>query len=152
FGHGEVVNLHKTATYSFFVDRVLTQTEISGILMHGLVGQIAEPLTKIAETTETLTDDQWVLIAREIDWFALLATEGGRRLFESDPFASLTLRRFQFRVAAALDNPELATKVVISWDQELLRFDEFQNAPTFMVPRLAFQQMFNLTFLRLEVP
>lgn len=152
FDQRVVTNLHKTATYSFFVDGVLTQIEISGILMHGIVGQISEPLTRVAENTESLKDDQWVLIARDIDWFTLLATEAGTRLFESDPFASLILRRFQFRIAAALNNPEVATKVVIGWDQELLRFDEFKDRPSFIVPRLAFQQMFNLTFLRLEVP
>ena len=64
----------------------------------------------------------------------------------------LSLRRFQFRIAAAIENPELATKVVLSWDKELLLFHEFKEMPKFFIARLAVQQMFNLTFLRLEVP
>jgi hypothetical protein len=152
FDRQAVINLHKTAAYSFFVDRVLTQTEINGILFHGLVGQTPEPLQRIAEATDHLPENDWASIAREIEWFAHLAIETDTRLFESNPLTSLTLRRFQFRVAAENDDPEQATKVVLSWERELLRFDEFKQMPKFIVPRLALQQMFNLTFLRLEVP
>ncbi|HEY0321402.1 MAG TPA: hypothetical protein VGC66_10630 [Pyrinomonadaceae bacterium] len=148
-----VSNLHKTATYSFFAENRLSQWEISGILFHGLLGQIAEPLDRIAHVTEDINEKDWAVIAHHIDWFVHIATETEGWLFESNPITSLTLRRLQFRVAAEIDSMGLAPKVVSSWDKELLRFDkEFNETPKFFVVRLAVQQMFNTTLFRLEVP
>jgi hypothetical protein len=152
FGQQGVNYLHKTATYSFFAEDVLTPTEINGILIHGLLGEAPEPLDRIAQVTETVKGDDWALIARELDWFAHLATDSDERLFKSNPITSLNLRRLQFRIAAAIDSARLAPKVVLSWDKELQRFDEFRDTPKFFFVRLALQQMFNTILFRLEVP
>jgi hypothetical protein len=152
FGQEEVHYLHKTATYSFFAENKLTPREISGILIHGLIGETSEPLDRIAQATEAVKGDDWALIARELDWFAHLATDSDERLFKSNPITSLNLRRLQFRIAAAIDSRRLAPKVVLSWDKELQRFDEFRDMPKFFVARLALQQMFNTILFRLEVP
>jgi hypothetical protein len=153
FSPQDVIYLHKTATYSFFVEGVLTQTEINGILFHGLLGQTPEPLERVAHATEGINEKDWALIAREVEWFAHVATESEDRLFKSNPITSLTLRRLQFRVAAEIDSAQLATKVVLSWDKELFRFDqEFKDLPKPFIPRLMLQQFFNMTFFHLEVP
>ena len=81
FDQRAVLNLHKTAAYSFFVDGALSQTEISGILFHGWIGRTTEPLTRIAETTENLSETDWALVARDIDWFAHLAIETATKAF-----------------------------------------------------------------------
>jgi tetratricopeptide (TPR) repeat protein len=154
FGQEGVNYLHKTATYSFFADtdNVLTPTEINGILIHGLLGETPEPLDRIAQVTETVKGDKWVIIAREIDWFAHLPTESDERLFKSNPITSLNLRRLQFRIAAAVDSTRLAPKVVLNWDRELQRLGEFMDMPKFFVVRLVLQQMFNTILFRLDVP
>jgi hypothetical protein len=83
FSPQEVIYLHKTATYSFFVEGVLTQTEINGILFHGLLGQTPEPLERVAHATEGINEKDWAFIAREVEWFAHVATESEDRLFKS---------------------------------------------------------------------
>jgi tetratricopeptide (TPR) repeat protein len=153
FSPQDISELHRIATCSFFVDRVLTQREISGILVHGLVGQFDLPLDRIAHTTEDINETDWAVIARDIEWFAHIATESEEWLFQSNPITSLNLRRLQFRIAAEVDSTGLAPKVVSSWEKELLRYDkEFGGTPKFFLPRLAVQQMFNISFLRLDVP
>lgn len=151
FSPQEVSNLHKTATYSFFVEGVITPTEINGILLHGLLGEISAPLDRIAEVIESVKGDEWSLIAHEIDWFAHLASGSGERLLKADPITSLKLRWLQFRIAAAVDSARLAPKVVLSWDNELQRFDEFKDIPKFFVAKLALQQLFNTILFRLDV-
>jgi tetratricopeptide (TPR) repeat protein len=153
FSPQDISELHRIATCSFFVDRVLTQREISGILVHGLVGQFDLPLDRIAHTTEGINEKDWAVIARDLEWFAHIATESDEWLFKSNPVTSLNLRRLQFRIAAEVDSMGLAPKVVSSWDKELLRYDkEFSGTPKFFIPRLAVQQMFNISFLRFDVP
>lgn len=147
----EVHYLHKAATYSFFAESVLTPTEINGILIHGLVGEVPEALDRIAHVTERVKSEDWALIAPEIDWFAHLATNSDDRLFKSNPITSLILRGLQFRIAAATDSARLAPKVVQSWDKELQRFGEFGEMPAFLVARLSLQQMFNHILFQRDV-
>lgn len=151
FGQEGVHYLHKTATYSFFAEGVLTPTEINGILIHGLIGEVPEALDRIAHVTGRVKSEDWALIAPELDWFAHLAINSDDRLFNSNPITSLILRGLQFRIAAATDSARLAPKVIQSWDKELQRFDEFGDMPAFLVARLALQQMFNHILFQRDV-
>jgi hypothetical protein len=151
FGQREIHNLHKTATYSFFTEDVLTPTEINGILLHGLIGEVPEALDRIAHVTENVKGDDWSLIAPEIEWFAHLATDSDEKLYKSNPITSLILRRLQFRIAAATDGARLAPKVVSCWDRELQQVNEFKDMPGFHVVSLTLQQMFNLILFQLDV-
>jgi hypothetical protein len=151
FGRQEIHYLHKTATYSFFTESVLTPTEINGILIHGLIGEVPEALDRIAHVTGRVKSEDWTQIAPELDWFAHLATNSGDRLFKSNPITSLILRGLQFRIAATTDSARLAPKVVQSWDKELQRFDEFGDMPAFLVARLSLQLMFNHILFQRDV-
>lgn len=126
-------------------------TEINGILIHGLIGEVPKALDRIAHVTGRVKSEDWALIAPEIDWFAHLATNSDDRLFKSNPITSLILRGLQFRIAAATDSARLAPKVVQNWDRELQRFDEFRDMPAFLVARLSLQLMFNHILFQRDV-
>lgn len=149
----QVKDLHKSAAYSFLEGvSVITQTELSNVLFHGLLGEISEPMLAAANATATIKDEDWPLVAREVDWFAHVALQPGEKLFKVNPITSLTLRLLQFRIAAAIDSADLAPKVVTSWEHELKAFDEHLDDEDLLVFRMAFQFFFNIILVRLEVP
>ncbi len=152
FSPEEVKNIHKTAAYAYLTESVLTPTELGGVLLHGLLGEIAEPLLAVAGAASKIKREEWSWVAREIDWFAHIATQQGEKLFKPDPVTSQMLRGIQFKVAAELDSEGLALQVVASWEHELNAFDEHREHPMFLVGRTAAQFIFNATIFHLEVP
>lgn len=151
-GPEQVKYLHKTAAYAFLTDKVLTPTELGGVLFHGLVGEIDEPLLAIVPAALGIKGEDWAAVSREIDWFARIATEPGQKLFASSALTSLMLRPLQFKVAAELDNADLALRVAASWEHELSAFDEYRGDKGFPAAKLSAQYTFNMALFRLEVP
>ncbi|MGH9929904.1 MAG: hypothetical protein ACREA9_11865 [Pyrinomonadaceae bacterium] len=153
FGSAQVKNLHKTAAYSFLADmKAISQFELNGVLFHGILGDEAKPLDAVARNIDKIKDEDWPLVAAEIDWITYVALGSGEKLFKSNQFTSLMLRNLQFRVAANTSPDVLAAKVVSAWEQELDAFDQFEESEAFPVARMGFQYFLNAIFFRLEVP
>jgi len=152
FSEEEVKNLHKTAAYAFLTQKTLTPTELSGVLLHGLVGEIGEPLLAVATAAFKIEEKDWPVISRELDWFALIALKPGEKLFKSEPFTSLMLRVIQFKIAAETDSSVKAPQVVASWEAELDTLDEYKELPFYLSLRMIGQFLFNHVLFRYEVP
>jgi hypothetical protein len=152
FGSDQVKNLHKTAAYSFLADvKSISQFELNGVLFHGILGDEELPLNVVARNIDKIKDDDWPLVAEEIDWITLVALSPGEKLFNSNPFTSLMLRNLQFRVAATSSPDRLAPKVLAAWERELDDFGEMDNEDL-LIARMAFQYFFNAIFFRVAVP
>ncbi len=152
FGSDQVKNLHKTATYSFLADlKSISQFELNGVLFHGILGDEARPLDVVARNTDKIKDEDWPLVAEEIDWIAFVALGPGERLFKTNPFTSLLLRNLQFRVAATSSPDRLAAKVLEAWERELDDFGELKTNEDFLIARVAFQYFLNAVFFRVAV-
>jgi tetratricopeptide (TPR) repeat protein len=153
FGSDQVKNLHKTATYGFLAGmKSISQFELNGVLFHGILGDEARPLDVVARNIGKIKDEDWPLVAEEIDWITFVALGPGEKLFKSNPFTSLMLRNLQFRVAAASSPDRLSAKVLAAWERELDDFGEMEDNEDFVIARMAFQYFLNAVFFRVAVP
>jgi hypothetical protein len=112
----------QTELHAQAADALLTphvgQWEVSGALMHGLLGENGEALLDVTQALSHADGEAWNVVAPVIAWFAVVGTgEVERPLFPSSPAVSLHLRALQFRVAAATGRDALP--VVDAWVREL---------------------------------
>lgn len=120
-------HLHFHAAEALLTDP-LGGYELSGALMHGLLGRNVRVLHSLAGALQKLND--WSSIATYLFWFPSWATgDAQRSLFPEQPLLSFLLRNIQFKIAAASGYD--VQPVADAW---LYEAEAVQTNPPFGVP------------------
>jgi hypothetical protein len=126
FTEEEIKELHKTAAKSF-LNKTVGIVEFSGLLWHGLLGEVEDALVAAARLGLNEIDEvnaKWVY--QYIDWFILCNTENGKKLYPENDFINFMLRQLQFEAASKL-KPEKAVQIADIIEREFNEWDEESN-------------------------
>ena len=122
FTDKEIKELHKTAAESFH-NKTVGIVEFSGLLWHGLLGEVEDALVAAALLGLNEIDEansKWIY--QYIDWFISCNIENGKKLYPKNDFINFMLRQFQFEAASKL-KPEKAVRIADIMECELDNWD-----------------------------
>jgi hypothetical protein len=142
--------LQPYAAMSYLKDLTWTQTELWGVLFHGILGEALPALMMAIAGSFQIQPEHWPLMSRQLEFVCFFKVLPGDRLIATDSFVSLLLRWLQFRIAAEVNPSEIAPIVVERWAEEV---NEFTGEGAFpgseILARLTFAI---LTLSDLDVP
>lgn len=124
FAPGEVKQLHGAAAEAMWVERSITPSDFSGILMNGIQGDVEWPLFEAYSASIQISREDWPTVSSEAFLFAYLSLSPGQLIYPPDPLISLMMRQVQFRVATESVPGKIPALVAERWDEELDSFDE----------------------------
>jgi len=137
--------LHKATAETLLECKRISMLEVSGILLHGLLGQATGPLIATINSIVITKKNLPSRIYQELIWLTAFGLEHNQKLFPSNNFVSVCLRMLQFRIAAEADS-ETAVRIASAWEDEISSIEQ----PEF---KSAARLMFILeTLIRFQVP
>lgn len=135
---------------SYLKDLNWTQTELWGVLFHGILGEATPALMMGIAGSFKIQPDHWPLMSRQLEFLCFFKVLPGEKLVATDRFVSLLLRWLQFRIAAEVNPTEIAPIIVERWAEEVNEFtDEGAFPGSEIMARLTFAI---LTLSDLDVP
>jgi hypothetical protein len=142
--------LHPYAAMSYLKDLNWTQTELWGVLFHGILGEATPALMMGIAGAFNIQPEHWPRMSRQLGFLCLFKILPGEKLLPSEKFLSLLLRWLQFRIASEVKPTEVAPTIVERWAEELQEFSGEGAYPgSEIIARFTFA---NLTLIDLDVP
>jgi hypothetical protein len=142
--------LHPYAAMSYLNDLNWTQTELWGVLFHGILGESTPALMMGLAGAFKIQTEHWPRMSRQLEFLCFLKVLPGEKLLPGDKFLSLLLRWLQFRIASEVKPAQVAPTVVERWAEEVQDFSGEGAYPgSEIIARFTFA---NLTLVNLDVP
>jgi hypothetical protein len=146
WSNDEIKELHAQATKALLAAKTLSPIEASNAILHGIIGESGEVIMPLIYFLLTNKKNVLPQLSEDLRWLTMIATTPGQKIYQKNPFISLTLRLIQFRIAAVMDKKEIAVSVAKAWEQEVedVSIDQL---------KIGFRILFLVdTVIRLEVP
>ena len=129
FDPDTVKRLHHAAARSF-IDPVLDQRALSGLLLHGMAGECDDALVAAFGSVNDVDPEALGPLAEWVSWFAYVAVEEPQPLYPATPLVSLFLRHLQLRIALALRKQDAAVAVARAAIREIEDAERVDGDPT----------------------
>lgn len=142
--------LHPYAAMSYLKDLNWTQTELWGVLFHGILGEATPALMMGLSGAFKIQPEHWPRMSRQLEFLCFFKILPGEKLLPGEKFVSLLLRWLQFRIASEVKPTQIAPTIVERWAEEVQEFSGEGAYPgSEIIARFTFA---NLTLLNLDVP
>ena len=105
--------------------RNLTIIEVQAVFFNSMVGQNAQGFIAVIQALRTAPEDSWKELSQEFSWLINGETHIPERFFPGDVFVNHLFRSLQHRIAVEVE-PELAPKILESWDKETVPYEPHQ--------------------------
>ena len=121
WSEGKIKDLHAQIADAILKTRNLTPLEAWTVLTHSMAGQNKGAFIAVVGALITAPEDNWKELSHEFSLLIPLKTNRLEELFLGDPVVNNLFRSLQHRIAVEVE-PELAPKILESWDKETSKF------------------------------
>ena len=121
WSEGKIKDLHAQIADAILKTRNLTPLEAWTVLTYSMAGQNKGAFIAVVGALITAPEDNWKELSHEFSLLIHLKTNRLEELFLGDPVVNNLFRSLQHRIAVEVE-PELAPKILESWDKETSKF------------------------------
>lgn len=122
----EIKDLHAYIVNAILKTKELTTTEAWAVFTHSMAGQYTEGIIAFIYSLMDVPQNDWNNLCQEFSVLAHIKIDPPEELFPGNAFLNQLFRSLQYRIAAEVE-PELAPKILETWDKETKPYEPRQS-------------------------